>query len=122
MWGDLLFYDNYIRLCNSVNMSPSAVAKELGLTSPAVSRWKTGSVPNYATLLKVADYFGITVDALTAEDLPGIEKAADPEANGLSEYDVKALDWFHSLTPENRRAILALTNGPAELAEAPDRE
>ena len=117
-----MFYDNYIRFCNSINRSPSGVAKELGLSSPAVSRWKTGSIPNYATLLKVADYFGVTVDELTAETAPDIAKAADPEANGLSEYDVKALDWFHSLTPENRRAILALTNGPAELVEAPDRE
>lgn len=117
-----MFYDNYIRYCNSINKSPSGVAKDLGLSSPAVSRWKTGSIPNYATLLKVADYFGVTVAELTAEDLPDIAKAADPEANGLSEYDVKALDWFHSLSPENRRAILALTNGPAELAEAPDHE
>lgn len=117
-----MFYDNYVRLCNATGRSPSAVAVEIGIAKPTVSRWKTGSVPNYATLMKVADYFGVTVAELTAEDLPDIAKAADPEASGLSEYDIKALEWFHSLSPENRRAILTVTGGPAELAEAPDRE
>lgn len=114
-----MFYDNYVRLCNATGKSPSAVAVEIGIAKPTVSRWKTGSVPNYATLMKVADYFGVTVAELTAENLPDIAKAADPEANGLSEYDAKALEWFHSLTPEKRRAILALADGPAELAESP---
>ena len=117
-----MFYNNYIRFCNSINKSPSGVAKELGLSSPAVSSWKPGSIPNYATLLKVADYFGVTVDELTAETASGIAKAADPEVGGLSEYDIKALEWFHSLSPENRRAILTVTGGPTELAEAPDHE
>ena len=117
-----MFFDNYVRLCNAIGKSPSLVANELGITSPTVTRWKSGSEPRYATLTKVADYFGITVDELTGASIPDIAKAADPEASGLSEYDIKALEWFHSLSPENRRAILTVTGGPAELAEAPDRE
>ena len=117
------FYNNFIRLCNKVNKAPSAVALEIGLAKPAVTGWKKRkSIPTDATLQKLSDYFGVTVEELTAEDFPDIEKTADPEANGLSEYDIKALDWFHSLTPENRRSILTLTNGPTELIEAPDRE
>ena len=117
-----MFFDNYVRLCNAIGKSPSFVANELGITSPTVTRWKGGSEPRYATLAKIADYFGVTIEALPAETAPDIAKAADPEANGLSEYDIKALEWFHSLSPENRRAILTVTGGPAELADAPDRE
>ena len=62
-----MFYDNYVRLCNSVNKSPSAVAMEIGIAKPTVSRWKTGSKPNHATALKVADYFGVPVSELTGE-------------------------------------------------------
>ena len=51
------FYENYVRLCNSVGKSPSAVAIELKLGKPSVSRWKSGSNPRTATLLKIADYF-----------------------------------------------------------------
>ena len=62
-----MFYDNYVRLCNSVNKSPSAVAMEIGIAKPTVSMWKTGSKPNHATALKVADYFGVPVSELTGE-------------------------------------------------------
>lgn len=117
------FYNNYIRLCNNTGKTPSRVALEIGLSKTAVHSWKKrGSVPTDATLKKIADYFDITVDELTGEATLDIAKAADPEASGLSEYDIKALEWFHSLSPENRRAILTVTGGPAELAEAPDRE
>ncbi len=76
-----MFYDNYVRLCNSVNKSPSAVAMEIGIAKPTVSRWKTGSKPNHATALKVADYFGVPVSELTGEK----EKA--PTQEGEREID-----------------------------------
>lgn len=60
-----VFYDNYVRLCNTVGKTPSAAALEIGISKPTVSRWKTGSKPNRATVLKVADYFGVPADALT---------------------------------------------------------
>lgn len=62
------FYENYVRLCNSVGKSPSAVAIELKLGKPSVSRWKSGSNPRTATLLKIADYFGVTVEYLKGEE------------------------------------------------------
>ena len=61
------FYDNYVKLCNSVNKTPSAVAIEIGFSKSTVSRWKSGKQANDATLMKVADYFGCTIEALTAE-------------------------------------------------------
>ena len=63
----MVFYDNYVRLCNSVPKSPSAVAIEIGIAKPTVSRWKSGSTPNHATAVKVADYFGVPVSELTAD-------------------------------------------------------
>jgi transcriptional regulator with XRE-family HTH domain len=63
----LLFYDNYVRLCNSVGKTPSAVATEIGIQKSTVSRWSKGSAPNYATAMKVADYFGVPIDPLFNE-------------------------------------------------------
>lgn len=59
-----MFYDNYIRLCNSIKKSPSAVALEIGIAKPTVNRWKHGSCPTDATLGKIAGYFGISKDEL----------------------------------------------------------
>lgn len=61
------FYDKYVRLCNSVNKTPSAVAMEIGLSKSTVSRWKSGKQANDATLQKVSDYFGCTIEDLFAE-------------------------------------------------------
>lgn len=61
------FYNNYVRLCNSVGKTPSAVAVEIGIEKSTVSRWSKGSSPNHATKLKVADYFGCSISDLTGE-------------------------------------------------------
>jgi transcriptional regulator with XRE-family HTH domain len=60
-----MIYDNFVRLCNSVGKAPSAVALELGISKSAVSNWKhQRNEMTAATALKIADYFGITVDEL----------------------------------------------------------
>lgn len=60
-----MFYDNFLELCNSVGEKPSAVALKLGISKATVSNWKrrkNGATD--ATALKIANYFGITVDEL----------------------------------------------------------
>ena len=100
----MLFYENYVRLCNSVNKSPSAVALEIGIAKPTVSRWKTGSVPNTATLLKVSDYFGVSVSDLTEEK----EKSPVPEGTELDEETIELKEIWNSADQEEREALLAM--------------
>lgn len=76
-----MFYFNFVNLCNSVNKSPSAVAEEMGFKRSVVTAWKNGRQPRQATLQKIADYFGVTVADLTAEN----KKAAFPKDDGLAE-------------------------------------
>lgn len=40
------------------------------------------------------------------------EKPAGESTDGLSDYDARLLDWFHSLPPEKRQAILEIGDGP----------
>lgn len=84
-----MFYDNYIRLCNSVNKTPSAVAVEIGISKTSVNRWKNGSYPTDATMLRIANYFGVTVEELSKGKL--IEKTAlmDGVAGGNFEQQKK---------------------------------
>lgn len=63
------FYETYVRLCNSVNKSPSAVACEIGIEKSTVTRWSKGVNPNYSTLIKVANYFELPVEYLRANDI-----------------------------------------------------
>ena len=97
-----VFYDNYLRLCNSVGKTPSAVALEIGLTKPSVSRWKSGSTPTDATLKRIADYFGITVDEL-------LGKEKQPTKNGeLSGVRKDLMDFADTLTDEKIEKYLRL--------------
>lgn len=61
------FYNNFLKLCNSVGKKPSAVAEEIGLSKSLVTRWKAGRGITDATAQKIADYFGITVADLVDE-------------------------------------------------------
>lgn len=104
------FYEKYLCLCNSINKSPSAVALELKIGKPSVTRWKNGATPRDATVLKIADYFGITVEALMGDELPvlppeGAKKAPAAEGEGAKEV---ASNFIKSTN--DRAALLALIN------------
>lgn len=58
-----MFYDKYIELCKKIGKSPSFVAGEIGLSRAAITKWKNeGSKPNMTTLMRVAEYFGVSTD------------------------------------------------------------
>lgn len=65
-----MFYDNFVKACNSRNKAPSAVAIDIGISKATVTGWKNGSTPNDATLRKLADYFGISPEDLTGSTEP----------------------------------------------------
>ena len=98
------FYEKYLCLCNSINKSPSAVALELKIGKPSVTRWKNGASPRDATVLKIADYFGVTV----AELMSGVgeqEKAPATKGEGSKEAASNFIK-----TTNDRAALLALIN------------
>ena len=87
-----MFYDNYIRLCNGIGKSPSAVAEEIGLKKATVTGWKRGSTPTDATIRKLADYFGVSPEELTGSTGPAQKKVpADvPHSDTQSEGQLMA--------------------------------
>ena len=95
-----MFYDNYIKLCNSINKSPSSVAEDIGIKRSTVTRWKQGNSLTDANLIKVADYFGVTKDYLLGNEEQ--KKPDDQKAIGLN--DTRYVD----LNAENKAMIDAL--------------
>ena len=96
-----MFYINYVALCNKIGKSPSAVAEEMGFMRSVVTRWSKGSVPRQATLQKVADYFGITVDEL-------LGKEKQPTECELSGIRKDLMDFADTLTDEKIEKYLRL--------------
>lgn len=85
-----MFYDNFLRLCNKKGISPTAAVVEMGFQKSVASRWKQ-SIPTDANKLKIAEYFGVTVEELMASNE---EKPADQEADELIKNDPLAGQLF----------------------------
>ena len=62
-----MFKKNFIKWCNKINEAPTAVCTKVGISKATFSCWTDESMPREATLMKIADYFGITVEQLLAE-------------------------------------------------------
>lgn len=77
-----MFWDNFYSLCHAQKKSPNGVAKMLGVSSGAVTSWKQGKVPHYTTLLKIANYFGVSIDALLGNE-PARTASTIPTASNI---------------------------------------
>lgn len=95
-----MFYLNFVRLCNGIAKSPSAVAEEMGFQRSVVTRWSKGSVPRKATIEKIADYFGVSSAELTGEE------QKEKPAPGGSELDAAFSAVLDQLTAEELAEVL----------------
>ena len=93
-----LFYINYVALCNKIGKSPSAVAEELGFMRSVVTRWSKGTIPRQATLQKVADYFGVSVEYL-------LGKEKQPAEGELHPANKKLMELSRTLSPEEAEKV-----------------
>ncbi len=99
-----MFWNIFYRLCLDKGTKPNAVAKQLGISSASVTKWKNGSQPSSANLNKIAGYFNVTVDYLLGNTGKKEKPYAD-EDEELAEY-LKMLK-----TDENYRMMLSLMKG-----------
>lgn len=69
-----MFWKIFLDLCLKKGVTPTAAGLEIGLNAATVSRWKRGAIPNEITLIKISQYFGVSVDYLLGKE-PEEEKA-----------------------------------------------
>ena len=63
-----------------MNITQDALAKQLGVTNQAVSKWESDQCcPDVMLLPKLADIFGITLDALFGREIPPAEEIRLPD-------------------------------------------
>lgn len=101
-----MFWSNFISLCNSVNKAPNVVAAEVGVkSSGTVTGWKNGALPREGVLLKLADYFGVTVAELTGSET---KKEPAPEGVELTDLQKQAMEFVLSLSDEELRQFIRI--------------
>jgi transcriptional regulator with XRE-family HTH domain len=95
-----MFWLKFSYLCAGQGKSANAVAKELGIPSGSITAWSKGAVPRNATLLKIAEYFSVSVDYLLSNN----EKKPTPQTE--SELSRK----FATLTAEEAQDAMRYIN------------
>ena len=96
-----MFWENLSKLCAENNTSPTSVIVDLQLSRGSVTSWKNGKVPHHSTLLKIADYFKVSVDY----HLTGQKET--PTAEG-DERKKELIELFSLLDDAGRDALIAV--------------
>lgn len=104
----MTFYEKYLLLCQKKGKSPSGAALEIPLSKTTVNRWKNGGGITDANAMRVAAYFGITVEEL----MSGVE---DAKKDPAQKSEVKAL--VEDL-PENIQRLIRICVDRPDLARA----
>lgn len=90
-----MFWEKFILLCEKKNKSPNMVCSELGLSTAIATKWKNGSIPRDTTLLKIADYFGVSVEYFKGEP----ERAqAESETIALDHNNLRMVPLFETVS------------------------
>lgn len=91
-----MFKENFIKFCNIKGIPPTVVCKHIGLSNAAFSNWTDESVPRKATLMKLADYFGCTVDDLLSDEPPALQEKSN--AIFLEQQNIHMIPLFESVS------------------------
>lgn len=78
------FFERYAELCKGCGKTPNSVAKVVGASSGSVTAWKNGTEPRNSTIVKIAAYFGVSVEYLL-----GKENAPTSGERSISDDDIK---------------------------------
>ena len=98
-----MFKTIFTKLCNQRGESPTAVCLKVGLSNSAYTAWNEDSVPRLSTLLKIADYFGVSTDYLL-----GRESATSPFTEKTGGVEMPVLDTVSGeLTERELRLVMA---------------
>lgn len=65
-----MFWNRFFCLCEKHGTRPLNVVKTLGISSGSITNWKKGVIPNGETLIKLANYFNVSIDYLIGRNAP----------------------------------------------------
>lgn len=112
-----MFGDRLKEVRTQAGLSQKSLAEQLYVTQQSVWKWEMNtSSPNPETIAKIAEIFDVSTDYLLGRT-DQKETPTPGDGGGLSDKDTRLIEWFHSLPPEKRKAILMLGEAPGGLDE-----
>ena len=101
-----MFKHNFIKICSERGVAPTAVLRDIGLSNATFSCWTDDSMPRQTTLVKIANYFDITVEDLLRD--PDEQPAPAAEPASTSPLSQEFHDLVEQLTLKELREIQAI--------------
>ena len=62
------FWNQFYPQCRNMDLRPTALGSKLNISSGTINNWKNGTIPNGETLMKLADFFDVSVDYLLGRE------------------------------------------------------
>lgn len=109
-----MFYDTFLSLCNAKGVKPSRALTEASVPKSALTYWKNEAlkgveaVPTNQNILKLAEYFGCSVDYLLTGESPA-PAGLDESGYDLDAKEKALLTAFNELTEEGKDLSIEYT-------------
>lgn len=102
-------------LCAEKGESVHAMAREIGASPSAITKWRNGAVPRRNTLKAISDHFCVSIDWLLSDEettpTKWDSKKGTSEYGTLSSQEKQIIDMYRELTEMGKmRLIQAVLN------------
>ena len=102
-----MFKERFNKLCAEKGMSPNAVCSLMGLSNSAYSKWTENSIPRATVLIKLSEFFGVSVAYLKGEEEEKEPAAATLDMSDLSAQEQTLIKLFRETTEEGRLEMIS---------------
>lgn len=98
-----MFYDRFKQLCDAKGVSVTRATEEIGLARTIGTKWKnTGATPRGETLLKIAEYFGVSTSELLEDDTVTVTMRLESD---VDDADIQRALLGHTVSDETWEKI-----------------
>lgn len=110
-----MFYSYFDYLCKRKGVTKNKACQEMGVSRSVAAKWKsTQTNPSMATMQKISDYFGISVNDLIAQSTETEKPATISDGQEKNEEELLDIELMHRLTmlsPDELSRVDAFVQG-----------
>jgi len=97
-------YDRIKMLCERNHVTLQQLEKECGISNGTISKWKSRNVPSIDKVVRIANYFNVSVDFLS-----GRTEIEAPASELLGDDDIIAFQRAReNSSPSGRKTMMAI--------------
>lgn len=100
-----MFYNRLQQRCSELQTTPTALAKELCISTSNVTNWKKGTMPNGDVLIRLSEFLNISIDYLLTGKEPNAAQTDTPASalpTILSDDETNLIELYRKL-PERKQ-------------------